>query len=244
MAKQYEDARTDYADALTAIERAFTHERQAILQRNSQEIERLFKEHSSLEDDYQRQKDEKEKGFMNELEKLKTQQADRHASTKIRLEKEMQTLQKCMEEMKAVYNLNQEKLDFNFKVLKEKKNTSHTMKEKLRIQARKKNDTFMGTRAKYMKLTDAMAKENYKYMVDYKKFTRYFLAVQKKFESFERSDKERYNEILRMNQSEVKDLCQKIMDCDKRIHEQQLGIFWQPPTDPIFKFQDGAMGGT
>ena len=27
MAKQYEDARTDYADALTAIERAFTHER-------------------------------------------------------------------------------------------------------------------------------------------------------------------------------------------------------------------------
>ena len=65
---------------------------------------------------------------MNDLEKLKTQQADTHASTKIRLEKEMQTLQKCMEEMKAVYNLNQEKLDFNFKVLKDKKQTSHTMK--------------------------------------------------------------------------------------------------------------------
>lgn len=31
MAKQYEDARTDYADNLTSIERAFTHERQAVL---------------------------------------------------------------------------------------------------------------------------------------------------------------------------------------------------------------------
>lgn len=89
MAKQYDDARTDYGDALTAIERAFTHERQAILARNETEIKRLFKEHQDLEDDYRVQKDEKEKGFMNDLEKLKTQQADTHASTKIRLEKEM-----------------------------------------------------------------------------------------------------------------------------------------------------------
>ena len=132
----------------------------------------------------------------------------------------MQTLQKCMEEMKAVYNLNQEKLDFNFKVLKDKKQTSHTMKEKLRIQARKKNDMFMFTRDKYNKLNETMARENARLTSDYKKFTRYFLILQKKFESFERSDKERYNEILRMNQSEVKVLCQTIQDCDKRIHEQ------------------------
>lgn len=52
MAKQYEDARTDYADALVAIERAFTHERQGILARNEMEIKRLFDEHSKLEDDY------------------------------------------------------------------------------------------------------------------------------------------------------------------------------------------------
>ena len=141
-----------------------------------------------------------------------------------------------MEEMKAVYNLNQEKLDFNFTVLKDKKQTSHTMREKLRIQRRKKTDAFIFTRDKYKKLTDTMSRENATLTSEYKKFTRYFLILQKKFESFERSDKERYNEILRMNQGEVKNLCQKIMDCDKRIHEQQLGIAWQAPTDPIFKF--------
>lgn len=41
---------------------------------------------------------------------------------------------------------------------------------------------------------------------------------------------------MRMNQKEVQDMCQRIMDCDKRIHEQQLGIAWMPPTDAIFKF--------
>ena len=102
----------------------------------------------------------------------------------------------------------------------------HAMTQKLRIQRRKKGDAYIFTRDKYKKLTDTMSRENAQLTSEYKKFTRYFLILQKKFESFERSDKERYNEILRMNQGEVKNLCQKIMDCDKRIHEQQLGIAW------------------
>ena len=47
-----------------------------------------------------------------------------------------------------------------------------------------------------------------------------------------------------MNQNEVMALCEKIKDCDRVIHVQQLGIAWQPPTDPIFKVQDGSAPGT
>ena len=75
---------------------------------------------------------------------------------------------------------------------------------------------------------------------DYKKFTKDFLLLQKKYERFEKSDKNRFNEIWSMNQNEVSALCEKIKNCDKMIHVQQLGIAWQPPTDPIFKQQDGA----
>ena len=39
-----------------------------------------------------------------------------------------------------------------------------------------------------------------------------------------------------MNQNEVMALCEKIKECDRVIHVQQLGIPWSPPTDPIFKF--------
>ena len=38
-----------------------------------------------------------------------------------------------------------------------------------------------------------------------------------------------------MNQNEAQALCEKIKDCDRVIHVQQLGIAWTPPTDPIFK---------
>lgn len=61
---------------------------------------------------------------------------------------------------------------------------------------------------------------------DYKKFTKEFLLLQKKYERFENSDKNRFNEIWSMNQNEVQALCEKIKDCDRVIHVQQLGIAW------------------
>jgi dynein regulatry complex protein 1 len=48
-----------------------------------------------------------------------------------------------------------------------------------------------------------------------------------------------------MNEHEVRQLINKIIQADRVIHMQQLGIPWQPPTDPIFGFAEGgqASGG-
>ncbi len=73
-----------------------------------------------------KKKAEDEEGYAKELEKLRTDDANAQADQKIKLEKEMQILEKCMEDMKAVYRLNEEKLEFNHKVLDERQkvNTS------------------------------------------------------------------------------------------------------------------------
>lgn len=39
-------------------------------------------------------------------------------------------------------------------------------------------------------------------------------------------------------------LCEKIKDCDRVIHVQQLGIPWSAPTDPIFQFSDKTAGAS
>jgi hypothetical protein len=41
-----------------------------------------------------------------------------------------------------------------------------------------------------------------------------------------------------MNEHEVRALINKIIQADRVIHMQQLGIAWEPPTDPIFGFTD------
>lgn len=78
-----------------------------------------------------------------------------------------------------------------------------------------------------MKLTD-----------DYKKFTKQFKELQNKFKRFEKSDENRFNEIWTMNEHEVRALINKIIQADRVIHMQQLGIAWEPPTDPIFGFAE------
>lgn len=75
-------------------------------------------QHKRVEEDFMQQRRDKEEKYNTDLEKLKTQDANDQAEQKIKLEKEMQVLRKCMEDMKAVYKLNQEKLEFNHTVLK------------------------------------------------------------------------------------------------------------------------------
>jgi dynein regulatory complex protein 1 len=60
------------------------------------------------------------------------QDANKQSEQKIKLETEMQILEKCMEDMKAVYKLNQEKLSFNYDVLFERQQVFNKQKKTLR----------------------------------------------------------------------------------------------------------------
>jgi hypothetical protein len=46
------------------------------------------------------------------------------------------------------------------------------------------------------------------------------------------SDARKFDEIWGMKESEVKDLLGKVLQADKIIHEQQLGLYWYPPSNP------------
>jgi dynein regulatory complex protein 1 len=73
--------------------------------------------HQATEEKFLKLKTEQEEAQSADLENQKSQDANNQAEQKIKLEKEMQILEKCMEDMKAVYRLNEEKLEFNTKVL-------------------------------------------------------------------------------------------------------------------------------
>ena len=46
-----------------------------------------------------------------------------------------------------------------------------------------------------------------------------------------------------MNMLEVAKLCRKVKDCDKVIHEQQLGIGWSSPNDPVQDYLEKLLMG-
>ena len=218
MRKQFNDMRQDYHDQIEYIEAAFIRERSEIIQRNGEEIAQLFQQHSKLESDYQAKKGKCEDNYLEQLEKIRTQDANDQTEQKIKLEKEMQILQKCMEDMKAVYKLNEAKLEFNLEVLQQRQKVNENTKNGLKKRKRKFIEVLRTVQTKFEFELTQYAKLNAHYTKEYKRFTKEFLLLQRKYERFEKSDKNRFNEIWSMNQNEVMALCEKIKDCDRVIH--------------------------
>lgn len=154
----------------------------------------------------------------------------------------MQILEKCMEDMRAVYQLNEETLDTNLKVLKERQKVNTSYITMLRSKERKYMENFRKQSKQYTKENFDFKKENVQLTEDYKRITQQFKELQKKFRHFEKSDNTRFNEIWAMNESEVRQLIAKVIQADKVIHVQQLGIPWTPPIDPIFGLAEGGSG--
>lgn len=61
----------------------------------------------------------------------------------------MQILQKCMEDMKAVYRLNEEKLEFNYRVLKEREKVNKATLDNLKKRERKYRDVLRTVKGKF-----------------------------------------------------------------------------------------------
>ncbi len=130
----------------------------------------------------------------------------------------MQILEKCMEDMKAVYHLNEEKLDFNTKVLNERNTENIKTKEKLKVRVNKYREVVRDIKLKHKEELLQYQKDNMKHTTELKRFTRQFKELQKKFERFEKSDNTRLKEIWEMNEKEARAIVEKIMHADKVIH--------------------------
>ena len=174
-----------------------------------------------------------------------SQDANKQAEQKIKLETEMQILEKCMEDMKAVYKLNQEKLGFNFDVLHERQTVFNKQKKGLKFKQQRDRQKLTEERELFeVQQTDAK-NLNIQFTKEYKLFTNEFIKLQQRFEKFEKADDKRIKEIWSMNDREARALVEKIMHADKVIHLQQLSIKWEPPRDQFFAFlsESNAVAG-
>ncbi|CAI2360760.1 unnamed protein product [Moneuplotes crassus] len=238
MRRQFNTIRDEYNTQLNEIEAAYKKEREEILNQNNEEIHRLFEKHQKTEEKFLDRRTKDEAKYGEELESLRSSEANDQQESKIKLENELQTLQKCMEDMKAVYKLNEEKLDFNLRVLKEREDHNKTNKTNMNKRLNKLKNRKRKLEKDYKKENTKLKNKNIELTNSYKRITLQFKELQKKFRRFKKNDERRFEEIWFMNQNEVYTLVNKISKADRVIHEQQLGIEWKAPTDPAFNNPD------
>jgi dynein regulatory complex protein 1 len=91
--------------------------------------------------------------------------------------------------------------------------------------------------------TDARDRnQNQELTEEYRRLTKQYKDLQKKYAHFETSDRNKYDEVWMMHEKEAVEKIEKLLNADKIIHEQQLGLVWKRPAQSIRDWsQIGAM---
>lgn len=240
MRNQYRDMRKNYKEQLQTIEEALLREREDLLNHCKREIDEKFDEHKLKEAGFNHGRQELEDKQAMELDDVRSREASDYQNHKIQQETDLQIVEKCLEDMKAIYQLNTEKLTYNTRVLKEKQAENTQEKQILTTRERKLRERLALVRKLYSDKEKEFNRENALLTDEFKKATRAFRELQKKYKHFEKDDTQRYTEIFEMNAAEARALGRKILKCDRVIYLQQLGLPWTQPeeTDQLLEEQE------
>jgi dynein regulatry complex protein 1 len=230
---EFKELRQEYEVEMETIENAYMDEREALVGTLTAEIDSLFEKRKNKENEYKESKQKREDMYQKEIEDLITRGADQHNKLKIELEMNIQTLKQQLEEIRATYQLNTEKLDYNYRVLTELdvEKTAELTRYKRRLT--KLKDQLNQYVAKYTEMETADNKTNSELTEDYRRLTHKYKDLQAKFRHFEVADTQKYQEIWTMHDDEAKDLVDQLLKADKIMSEQLLGWLWKSPESVV-----------
>lgn len=244
--EEFQSLQIIYDDELKKIEEAFINERNQIINENSLEIESMFDIRRNKETFYKESKQKREEEYQKEIDDLITKGTDECNKLKIELELKVQLLKKQLEEIRATYQLNTEKLDYNFRILTEK--DLDKKEEFLRYKRReaKLKDILSLEISKHNDVEKHVMKINKDLTEDYRILTQKYKELQSKFRHFEIADTGKYDEVWSMHEEVVKEKLDQLLKANRIISEQLLGWKWVPPNaetlELLFQKRDQVAG--
>jgi dynein regulatory complex protein 1 len=131
--------------------------------------------------------------------------------------------------MKATYQLNQEKLEYNYRVLQKRDEENAKTKAQQKRKITKLQDALTNLKNKLSKQIKQSNDENQQLSDDYKRITDMFTDLQHKSKHFLAVDLKKFHDIWIMNEEKCKEYAGHLLNADRIIHEQQLGLKWIIP---------------
>lgn len=218
-----------YHEELTQIETSFASERRELVDSQRKEWEEKMKERGVKEKEFLEAREKRIERNEADVQHLRVRNAEEFNRIKIKLENDIQILQQQIQQMKATFQLNAEKLEYNFQVLKKRdeENTVTMSQQKRRIT--RLQDTLNTLKGKLSKQEKSCHDELQGLMDEYRKNTEQYRELQKKVKHFQTMDTKRFYDIWMMNEERVRSLATEVANADETIYHQQLGLEWEAP---------------
>ncbi|KAJ3095060.1 hypothetical protein HDU96_001362 [Phlyctochytrium bullatum] len=242
MESQYRQMQSTLVEEMEQIEKAFVEERSEMIEANAKELETLLQSRRMSEARYMEERGERIEDHIKQLELLRVRDAEEYNLVKIKLETDVQVLEQQLQQMRATYQLNTEKLEYNFQVLKKREEENGTILSTQKRKITRLTDHLNSLKAKMAKQEKTFHQEYVSLTDDYTRITDQFRELQKKFRHFRASDNKKYEEIWRMNEEMAKELMRKVLQADRIIHEQQLGMTWVGHPDETALLETSPLG--
>ncbi|NXI41127.1 DRC1 protein, partial [Galbula dea] len=218
-----------YHQKLLQIEKAFEQERQELLASKRERLDEAIQALSARELEHLHARLERVEQFEKQLKQLRLQDEEEYNSMKIQLENDVQNLEKQLQQMKAVYQLNQEKLEYNLYVLKKQDEENTIFRSHQKRKINRLHSLLNNLRSKLANQEKQLEEEKQSLVADCESITGHCREVQRRMRHFAAVDAEKFLEVWLVNEEEAKELVRKALAADHIIHTQQLGLPWQEP---------------
>ncbi|XP_072490041.1 dynein regulatory complex protein 1 isoform X2 [Notamacropus eugenii] len=229
MEEQVKNLIKTFRQELNNIEKAFEQERQELLITNKKKWEREMHIHNSKELEYLINHMKRVEDYEKQLNQQRVRDSEEYNSIKTKLELDVQVLEQQLQQMKATYQLNQEKLEYNFQVLKKREEENTIIKSQQKRRINRLHDVLNNQRMKIAKQIKQFHEDNVTLTADYKRIVMQFRDLQKTMRHFAIINDKQFQEVWLINEEEAKVLMNRALDADKVIQLQQLGLPWTRP---------------
>jgi dynein regulatory complex protein 1 len=127
--------------------------------------------------------------------------------------------------MRATYQLNTEKLDYNYRVLVERDHENQSTINQQKRKISRQRDMLLGLKQRYADSEKKYLEENMKLTDEYKRVTEQFKDLQSKFRHFEQVDTKKHAEVFSMKEQEVAQVVRQLLQADKVEDRQSLNAW-------------------
>ncbi|VUZ41544.1 unnamed protein product, partial [Hymenolepis diminuta] len=133
------------------------------------------------------------------IQKLRTNHSEEYNELNLRLSTEVQNMGTDLQRAKATYQLNLEKLEYNFQVLKRRDEENKLTLAQQKRKITQLQDQLNRLKTKSKNLKDSLKNENTKLSGDYEKMVETFKELQRNSKILIKSEEDNYRALWTMN---------------------------------------------
>nr|XP_022912087.1 dynein regulatory complex protein 1 homolog [Onthophagus taurus] len=230
---QIKAMRVAYKAEIQHIDDVIIEERKILIDINNRQWEELYKKRELEEERQVKRKFEQQEEFIVAMDEIRRVQQEKYREIKIRLEKELETIETEFEAIKSAAMMNCEKLDYNFQILKKREDENLVLNSQQKRKINKLQDVAIAIRKRNTEYEEKTNTEIAKLIKDVTKLQNSAVEIKTKAVTLSKKNDEKFQQIWELNAFDANKLVNRIMGIDKILYEQQLGIEWKKPEGVI-----------